>query len=1136
MQQHYFRKTAFKSLFSLILAICVCSISYAQTLVVGNIGTSATSQNGTAAPAGKIWHELQTVGGVSNTTLASSHASFSTNDFALAEDFTVPAGPSWNLTTIRFYALDQTGSATSGYTNIRVRIYNGVPGAGGTIVFGDMTTNRFAATGTTNKQAIFSTSGSAAAPTPNIPIHFIDANVPVTLAPGTYWVEWQVVFTANTFSPVSQTLGSLTTPGANARQRSAAVWTALTDGTTLNPTALAMNINYNTSACSGTPAPGNTVTSAASVCPGIPFTLSPQNATNGSGVTYQWQSASAVGGPYTNIAGATSATYTVTNLTVNTYYQVTVTCGGNNGITTPVLVSATPASACYCIPATSDCTDGDIITNVTFGTLNNNSTCGTNGFTDYTTNNTVTIPNVIAGGGNPISVIAGDGGFSENVAVWIDYNKNGVFEASEFTLLTPTTATPTLRTGSIVVPAGATLGNTRMRVRVRFSTLQTGADACTTYTYGETEDYTVNIVPCTPIAITGAPVNATISCGGNASFTVTVTGSIPAYQWEYRTSASAAWQLITAATSPVYSGINTATLQLTSAPVSFNGYQYRAIVSGACTGPDFSSAATLTVNPFTLAVTPASGNVCSTGGTPILLTVPNNTNVATSTNSTSGIIPDPSTNTTAVANAGITRNFTISGVSGSVLSAKVTLNITHPYVSDVVISLKAPNGQILNLDYVLNSTGNPGANFINTVIGSTYTLALDGSAAPHTNNHKADAVITPTFVGVATGATGFLATTTTWASLFSVPNGTWTMSMYDAGATDEGTFNNATLEITYGSAPATAVFTPVTGLYTNAAATTPYTGTAVSQVYALPTATTTYNAVVSTATCSAAPQSIVISVNTPVTGTPTVANKATCAGTDATFTVAGITGGTGATYQWQVSTAGGPFTNITGATSATYTVTAPTTAQNGNQYLVKITSAGCAATTTLTSTAGTLTVNATPVVVISAAPSTSITPGSTVTLTAATSPSAAASYQWYNNGVAVAGATSNTLVVGINGVGSYTVKVTDINGCSNTALASTPASIQVTGAQTNQLFIYPSPNTGKFQVRYFNDLNDGINAPAILTVHDSKGSLVFTRRYTLGAGYQAMQVDLASHGKGVYRVELLNTNGERLKTGNVLVY
>jgi subtilisin-like proprotein convertase family protein len=1114
----------------------------AQTYVNGNLGTGATSNNGTAAPAGTTWHELQNNTGnttESNSTLGVSHVSFGTTNNTLADDFTVPAGQTWNITTLRIYSLDQvTTTTTSPYNNIRVRIYNGVPGAGGTVVYGDMTTNRFAATAYTAKRAIFNSQvPTPGTPTPNLPVFSIDATINTSLTAGTYWIEWQVVNTVNCFSLTSQTPGVRALAGANARQSIAGAWAPLIDGGS-PATAPDVNIelpfslNYTaTGAACTAVSPGNTISSVATVCPSTPFNLSVQTPGSGVGLAYQWQS-SPNNTTYTDIAAATNPTYTASQIAA-TWYRLRVTCGANPALfSTPVNVAM--STACYCIPAASDCTDGDIITNVTFGTLNNPSTCGAAGYTNYTTNTSITVPDVILGGSSPISVTAGDGTFTENVGVWIDYNHNGVFDASEFTAVGLNAANPIVRTGNIAVPATALLGTTRMRVRVRFSTQLTGADPCTAYTFGETEDYTVNIIPCVQVAITGSPASSTISCGGNASFTVTATGSLPAYQWEFKTTAAAAWQLITAATSPVYSGINTNVLQLTSAPVSFNGYQYRAIVSGACTGPDFSSAATLTVNPFALAVTPSSGSVCSTGGTPVLLTVPNNTTVTSFVNNTTGAIPDaPST-------TGLTRAIAVSGITGSILNATLKLNISHTWVGDLGIALKAPNGQIMSMDYYLTGTGGASATtgFVNTILNSANTTPLLNSGTnPWSSTFAADGTLAATVGLTDAGPTGFTPTTNSWAAMFAGGvNGTWTLGFVDGGAGDAGTFNDATLAFTSGSAPATAVFSPVTGLYTNAAATTAYTGTAVSQVYALPTATTTYTAVVSTSTCATAPQSIVITVNTPVAGTPTVASQTTCATINATFSVAGITGGTGLTYQWQVSTPTAPtFVNIAGATSATYTVSGPASAQNGNQYRVVVSSAGCTATT-LTSTAGTLTVNPAPVVVISASPSTTVIPGSTVTLTAAVSPNGAASYQWYNNGVAVAGATNNTLVVGIDGIGSYTVKVTDANGCTNGAQASTPGSIVVTTTATTQLFIYPSPNTGKFQVRYFNDLNDGPNGPAILNVYDSKGSRVFTRRYVLGPGYQSMAVDLASHGKGVYRVDLLNTNGERIKTGNVLVY
>ena len=53
--------------------------------------------------------------------------------------------------------------------------------------------------------------------------------------------------------------------------------------------------------------------------------------TNGSGaVTYQWQSSTAFGGPFTDIIGATSSTYTPSSAVAGTtYYQVVINAANN---------------------------------------------------------------------------------------------------------------------------------------------------------------------------------------------------------------------------------------------------------------------------------------------------------------------------------------------------------------------------------------------------------------------------------------------------------------------------------------------------------------------------------------------------------------------------------------------------------------------------------------------------------------------------------------------------------------------------------------------------------------------------------------------------------------------------------------
>ncbi len=58
----------------------------------------------------------------------------------------------------------------------------------------------------------------------------------------------------------------------------------------------------------------------------------------------------------------------------------------------------------------------------------------------------------------------------------------------------------------------------------------------------------------------------------------------------------------------------------------------------------------------------------------------------------------------------------------------------------------------------------------------------------------------------------------------------------------------------------------------------------------------------------------------------------------------------------------------------------------------------------------------------------------------------------------------------------------------------------------------------------------------MVNVYDQKGARVFTRAYTAIGGFQAMNVDLGVHSRGIYRVELISTMGERIKTGTVLVF
>ncbi|MCB0381319.1 MAG: hypothetical protein KDD24_08680, partial [Flavobacteriales bacterium] len=121
--------------------------------------------------------------------------------------------------------------------------------------------------------------------------------------------------------------------------------------------------------CAGAPTAGSAAASPSSItsCAALSTTLSVTGSSTGCGLTYQWQSAPAAGGPWTNISGATGITH-VTSISANTYFRRVITCtaSGSSANSASVLVTTTVSS-----PANDDpC-------NATLVTVNADLACGT---------------------------------------------------------------------------------------------------------------------------------------------------------------------------------------------------------------------------------------------------------------------------------------------------------------------------------------------------------------------------------------------------------------------------------------------------------------------------------------------------------------------------------------------------------------------------------------------------------------------------------------------------------------------------------------------------------------------------------------------------------------------------------------
>ncbi len=279
-----------------------------------------------------------------------------------------------------------------------------------------------------------------------------------------------------------------------------------------------------------------------------------------------------------------------------------------------------------------------------------------------------------------------------------------------------------------------------------------------------------------------------------------------------------------------------------------------------------------------------------------------------------------------------------------------------------------------------------------------------------------------------------------------------------------------------------------------------------------------------------------MNVVSPAAITAQPVNKALCAGDNTSFT-ASASGTT--VHKWQVKPGNG-FVNFSnggvysGATTATLTITGATAGMNGYQYRLLVSNATCTVPTI--SNNALLTVHALPTVGLSAAPLQSLLPGKTTTLTATPSANTAGSSSvatsWLFNGTVFSN-TGNSYVVDVEHVGAYQVKIretwTDGSVCNN----QSPV-VNIDASVSDKLFIFPSPNDGRFTVAYYN--NGGASTQRRIVIVDSKGARVFDRQFPVTGSYTLLHIDLRAANTGIYYVIVGDARGNKLATGKVHVH
>ena len=173
-------------------------------------------------------------------------------------------------------------------------------------------------------------------------------------------------------------------------------------------------------------------------------------------------------------------------------------------------------SLVYCASKGTTVTD-EYIGNVQIGTINNASGSG-NGYSDFTAIST----DLNKGASVTITITPTWTAtvYSEGYSVWIDYNQDGDFADAGEQVWSKAASQTTPVSGTFTIPTTATAGSTRMRVSMKYNGIPT---ECETFSYGEVEDYTVNLIDAT--ADTQAPTAPTLTASNVTISTVDLSWS-----------------------------------------------------------------------------------------------------------------------------------------------------------------------------------------------------------------------------------------------------------------------------------------------------------------------------------------------------------------------------------------------------------------------------------------------------------------------------------------------------------------------------------------------------------------------------------------------------------------------------------
>jgi hypothetical protein len=128
-------------------------------------------------------------------------------------------------------------------------------------------------------------------------------------------------------------------------------------------------------------------------------------------------------------------------------------------------------------------------------------------------------------------------------------------------------------------------------------------------------------------------------------------------------------------------------------------------------------------------------------------------------------------------------------------------------------------------------------------------------------------------------------------------------------------------------------------------------------------------------------------------------------------------------------------------------------------------------------------------------------------------------FDWNNDGV---GDNNDNNDLGNVAPGTYTVIMTDGNGCHATATATVGSQLGLTDLSGVNFSIQPNPSTGIFQIIFASEMTD-LNAK--LEIVNAVGQKIVTKK----AESKIIDINITEHEAGVYYIKIITDKGISIK-------